>query len=51
MVASSVSLHQGVANQKVTFPNTPAAKNDLALMASVRECTRNDITDPKEGFY
>ena len=28
-----------------------AAEDDLALLASVRECTKNGIPEPKEGFY
>ena len=28
-----------------------AAEDDLALLASVRECTKNGVTEPKEGFY
>ena len=26
-------------------------EDDLALLASVRECTKNGVTEPKEGFY
>lgn len=26
-------------------------EDDLALLASVRECTKNGIPEPKEGFY
>ena len=51
MAAGSVSLHQGVGGQRVVFPNALHAEDDLALLASVRECTRNGITEPKEGFY
>ena len=49
--AGSVQLAQGVCGQKVTFPNALSAEDDLALLASVRECTRNGVTEPKEGFY
>lgn len=51
MAAGSVQLAQGVGGQKVTFPNALSAEDDLALLASVRECTRNGVTEPKEGFY
>lgn len=51
MAAGSVQLAQGVGGQRVVFPNGLAAEDDLALLASVRECTRNGITEPKEGFY
>lgn len=51
MAAGSVQLSQGVGGQKVRFPNALAAEDDLALLASVRECTKNGVTEPKEGFY
>ena len=51
MAAGSVQLAQGVGGQRVVFPNALAAEDDLALLASVRECTRNGVTEPKEGFY
>ncbi len=51
MAAGSVRLAQGVGGQKVTFPNALSAEDDMALLASVRECTRNGVTEPKEGFY
>ena len=51
MAAGSVQLAQGVCGQKVTFPNALSAEDDLALLASVRECTRNGVTEPKVGFY
>lgn len=51
MAAGSVQLAQGVGGQRVVFPNALAAEDDLALLASVRECTKNGIPEPKEGFY
>ena len=51
MAAGSVQLAQGVGGQRVVFPNALAAEDDLALLASVRECTKNGVTEPKEGFY
>ena len=50
MAAGSVRLAQGVGGQKVTFPNALSAEDDLALLASVRECTKNGVTEPKEDF-
>lgn len=51
MKAGSVQLSQGVGGQKVKFPNALAAEDDLALLASVRECTKNGVIELKEGFY
>ena len=51
MAAGSVQLAQGVGGQRVVFPNALAAEDDLALLASVRECTKNGVTEKKEGFY
>ena len=51
MAAGSVQLCQGVGGQRVSFPNALAAWDDLALMASTRECTRNGVPERKEGFY
>lgn len=51
MAAGSVQLAQGAGGQCVRFPNALKAEDDLALLASVRECTRNGATEPKEGFY
>lgn len=51
MAAGSVQLAQGVGGQKVVFPNALKAEDDLALLASVRECTKSGVTEPKDGFY
>ena len=51
MAAGSVSLCQGVGGQKVSFPQALSAGDDLALLASTRECTRNGNPEKKEGFY
>lgn len=51
MAAGSVSLCQGVGGQKVSFPNALKAEDDLALLASARECTKNGVAEKKEGFY
>ena len=46
-----MQLCQGVGGQRVSFPNALAAEDDLALLASTRECTRNGSPEKKEGFY
>lgn len=51
MSAGSVSLCQGVGGQRVSFPNALKAEDDLALLASTRECTKNGVPEKKEGFY
>ena len=51
MEAGSVSLCQGVGGQKVSFPNALSAGDDLALLASTRECTKNGAPEEKKGFY
>ena len=42
---------EGVGGQKVSFPNAMNAEDDVALLASTRECTRNGSPEKKEGFY
>lgn len=51
MAAGSVQLAQSAGGQRARFPNALKAEDDLALLASSRECTRNGVTEPKEGFY
>lgn len=51
MAAGSVQLAQGVGGQKVSFPAALSADDDLALLASTRECTINGNAAVKEGFY
>lgn len=51
MAAGTVSLCQGVGGQKVSFPQALSAGDDLALLASTRECTKNGNPEKKEGFY
>lgn len=51
MAAGSVSLCQGVGGQRVSFPGVLKAEDDLALLASTRECTKNGAAEKKEGFY
>lgn len=51
LAAGSVSFCQGVGGQRVSFPNALKAEDDLALLASTRECTKNGVPEKKEGFY
>ena len=51
MAAGTVRLAQGVGGQRAVFPNAIKAEDDLALLASIRECTRNGVPEKKEGFY
>ena len=51
MAGGSVTLAQGVGGQKATFPNTMYAGDDVALLASTRECTRNGVKETKYGFF
>ena len=51
MEGGSVKLAQGVGGQIAVFPNAMNAEDDLALLASTRECTRNGSPEKKEGFY
>ena len=51
MTAGSVKLCQGVGGQKVSFPNAVDKDDDLALLASTRECTTNGAKEVKKGFY
>lgn len=51
MEGGSVTLAQGVGGQKATFPNAMYAGDDVALLASTRECTRNGSAETKYGFF
>lgn len=51
LAAGSVSFCQGVGGQQVSFPNALKAEDDLALLASTRECMKNGVPEKKEGFY
>lgn len=51
MAAGTVKLCQGVAAQKVSFPGAIGKDADLALFASTRTCTKDGVSEPKEGFY
>lgn len=51
MAAGTVRLAQGVGGQRVSFPDAVNAEDDIALLASTRECTKNGVPEKKEGFY
>ena len=51
MAAGTVRLAQGVGGQRVSFPDAVKAEDDIALLASTRECTKNGVPEKKEGFY
>jgi len=51
MKPGSVKLCQGVGGQQVSFLNTVDKDDDLALLASTRECTNNGAKEVKKGFY
>lgn len=51
MDGGTVTLAQGVGGQKATFPNAMYAGDDVALLASARECTRNGSKEKKYGFF
>lgn len=51
LAEGSVSFCQGVGGQQVSFPNALKAEDDLALLASTRECMKNGVPEKKEGFY
>ncbi len=51
MAAGTVRLAQGVGGQRAVFPNAMKAEDDVALLASTRECTKNGAPEKKEGFY
>ena len=51
MEGGSVILAQGLGSQKATFPNAMYTGDDVALLASTRECTRNGKKEKKYGFF
>ena len=51
MDGGTVTLAQGVGGQKATFPNAMNAGDDLALLASSRQCTKNGRKETKYGFF
>ncbi len=51
MAAGTVRLAQGVGGQRAVFPEAVKAEDDIALLATTRECTKNGVPAKKEGFY
>lgn len=51
LAAGTVQLAQGVGGQRAVFPGAMEAEDDIALLASTRECTKNGRAEKKEGFY
>ena len=51
MAAGTVWLAQGVGGQRAVFPEAVKAEDDIALLASTRECMKNGVPEKKEGFY
>lgn len=51
MEGGSITLAQGVGGQKATLPFACYAGDDVALLASTRQCTRNGVKEKKDGFY
>ena len=51
MDSGTITLDQCVGGQKATFPNAMYAGDDVALLASTRECTRNGRKETKYGFF
>ncbi len=49
--AGSVELSQGAGGHKVSFPKAMSAGDDVALLATSRECTKNGDIFAKKGFY
>lgn len=51
MDGGTVTLAQGVGGQKATFPTAMSAGDDVALLASTRECKKNGRKETKYGFF
>ena len=51
MAAGTVRLAQGVGGQRAVFPEAVKAEDDIALLATTRESTKNGAPAKKEGFY
>ena len=51
MAAGTVRLAQGVGGQRAVFPEAVKAEDDIALLATTREFTKNGVPAKKEGFY
>ena len=51
MAAGSISLSQGAGSHKATFLSAANAGDEFALLASKRQCLKNGVSTPKDGFY
>lgn len=51
LAAGEMHLAQGVGGQRASFSFVVAADDDVAILASTRECTHNGNPAVKEGFY
>lgn len=51
MAAGSISLALGEGAHKATFPSAASAGDELALLASVRQCLKNGGPTEKRGFF
>jgi len=51
MEAGSVALSQGAGSHKMRFLEAVNAGDELALLASTRECLKNGSVTPKHGFF
>lgn len=51
MAAGSVSLALGAGGHKATFPGAVQAGDELALLASSRQCLKNGSPTEKRGFF
>jgi hypothetical protein len=51
MAFGSISLSQGAGSHTATFRESANAGDEFALKASTRECLKNGIATPKDGFY
>lgn len=51
MAAGSISLALGAGGHKATFPGAVQAGDELALLASSRQCLKNGSPTEKRGFF
>lgn len=51
MSAGSISLALGAGGHKATFPGAVQAGDELALLASSRQCLKNGSPTEKRGFF
>ena len=51
MAAGSISLALGAGAHKAAFPAAVSAGDELALLASSRECLKNGLPTEKRGFF